>query len=367
MERCWDYDYYIYIIISLIVLTRYAEPKNVESMGSCIQKMTKNMASHLDGHIYVGGSIIRLKRQIDIERKTRACSDILYIVTTESFYANLITTSTSTSCDMNEDNCVITIMDPALAQHPKNYQYINCSYSLSYGVQINHYSVPLHPNITHDQTECCLKVRDAYRQSLGATCVCYIYGAPGSGKSTCATFLASMLDAKLTDGDFLRSEGDLDYFYQSMEPQKYHPIIFRYDEIDSVLTQINENETRTKSLNETKLKEDETYKPIRVPFPNKKNWNDLFDKIGNGIYPYTIFLLTSNTDPDTIDKNPSFLRKGRVNMRYKFRGEPTVPPYTPLPHSEGIRTEDSWKSSQDDGETVIISTPLCTQRERGEP
>jgi len=131
----------------------------------------------------------------------------------------------------------------------------------------------------------------------------FIYGASGLGKSIIPLILACKLDCHICyDHNPSEPNDTLQLLYNSVCPTKEKPLILVMDEGDILI----------KKLHDGKISANK-YIPIQMS--NKSGFNSYFDRIDNGLFPYLIILLTSNTDIDEINSiDPSYLRKGRFDI-----------------------------------------------------
>ena len=133
----------------------------------------------------------------------------------------------------------------------------------------------------------------------------YLYGNAGSGKSKIGIILSQMTGGYLcTDMDISSTDkhdgNGIIGVYRKAKPTFKRPLIVLLDEIDTILFTINDMTQARKAT-------------------NKKTWNKFWDNIDNGMFPYTIFIMTSNMakqEADAIDN--SLLRNGRINLCCKL-------------------------------------------------
>ncbi len=141
-----------------------------------------------------------------------------------------------------------------------------------------------------------------YYSVYNKACV-YLYGKVGVGKTYLAYLLCKELNGTLCDTFNPTSPGDyLQDLYSYTQPSKEKPLILLLDEVDITLTSIHN---------------DKVYKHKNVPVQihDKVTWNNFLDKIGMGIYPNIILILSSNKPISDINNmDTSYLRNGRVNI-----------------------------------------------------
>lgn len=97
---------------------------------------------------------------------------------------------------------------------------------------------------------------------------------------------------------------DIGLIYSTIMPTEDRPLILVLEEFDILINKIHHNMIQP-------------HKHIPIQIKDKTSWNTFFDRIDRGLYPNMIFILTSNIDPEYIDRlDKSYLRNGRVNGRY---------------------------------------------------
>ena len=138
--------------------------------------------------------------------------------------------------------------------------------------------------------------------------VVLITGPPGSGKSICAILLAAQLRASYcaTFNPTLPSESIIN-LYNNICPTEQNPLVLLLDEIDIMIDSIHNDKIKI------------SQQTARIQIYNKTTWNRFFDDIDNGLYPYVIFLMTSNVHKTEIDKiDPAYFRKGRIDAHFEL-------------------------------------------------
>ncbi|XWV25132.1 hypothetical protein QJ856_gp0644 [Tupanvirus deep ocean] len=137
--------------------------------------------------------------------------------------------------------------------------------------------------------------------------VVYIYGEPGSGKSTVPILLAKELKASLCIAFNPTEPGDtIDLVYNSACPSLENPLILVFEEADIMINKIHNNHI-------------ERHKNIPTQVMDKTGFNTFLDWIDRGLYPFMILIMTSNRPVADIDYlDPSYLREGRVNLKLKI-------------------------------------------------
>ena len=135
--------------------------------------------------------------------------------------------------------------------------------------------------------------------------VVLISGLPSSGKSITTFILAQMFNCSYCSMFDPTSPGDsFDKLYSTVVPTKKKPIVVLMDEIDIIIDNIHHQMIKR-------------HKDIAIPIMNKTSWNKFFDDVDNDLYPYVIFVLTSNKDKAYFDAlDSSYMRSGRVDQYY---------------------------------------------------
>ncbi len=135
-------------------------------------------------------------------------------------------------------------------------------------------------------------------------CVGLVCGSPGSGKTALGTLLAKQLSGSLCKTYRPTDPGDnLENIYNKVNPTSKTPLIILLDEFDILLD----------SFHNTTAK---LHKAIHTEVSSKILWNSLFDDIQSKLYPFTIVILTSNLERETLETkyDPSYIRPGRVHV-----------------------------------------------------
>ena len=153
---------------------------------------------------------------------------------------------------------------------------------------------------------------EAFKQIMGFYkdnhfCKVFINGPPGKGKTYFSYLIANKLNSFLIDSYSPSDPGSsFSSVYNRHKINIFKPLIIVFDEVDILLDNIHNN----------KLIFHKHYK--REIF-DKVTWNNFFDKIEYGLFPNTIFILTSNKHKSEIDKlDKSYLRDGRINLFFNW-------------------------------------------------
>lgn len=135
----------------------------------------------------------------------------------------------------------------------------------------------------------------------------YIYGKTGTGKTMLAYLIAKQLGCSICDNYNPTEPGDLfANLYSKVSPTANKPLIVLLDEIDIYIKNIHE-QSITK------------HKKVPTQIYDKSTWNNFFDKIDMGLYPYIIVLLCSNKSKRELDRlDESYLRDGRTHISFEL-------------------------------------------------
>lgn len=149
------------------------------------------------------------------------------------------------------------------------------------------------------------KQRQKQRQRQKRPSNFFIYGSPGSGKSTIALIVANTLNGSLCKDFTPTDPGDnLPNLIQSVEPTESCPLIICNDEADTMIFRAH-NSLIPK------------HKNIPVAVYDKRSMNKFREDIE--FYENVYYIETSNVSKDVIDSwDPSYLREGRVDAFYEM-------------------------------------------------
>lgn len=220
----------------------------------------------------------------------------LFCICTENYYKQI-----TKRPSINKEN------DDTKSKLKQEDQYINI-YNKNNRVDFVHYRSRMF-NITNfnvfpNQEKPIEQILHQYNTNKNKSIVCMIYGKPNTGKS-----MISILLAKKLNGSYCKSykpidPGDsIDTIYDTSTPKVDNPLIILLDEFDIMLNKIhNKNITSNKK--------------VLTEVSDKISWNQLFDNINIGFYPYTIIIMTSNENPDKIKKmyDSSYIRENRCHL-----------------------------------------------------
>ena len=135
-------------------------------------------------------------------------------------------------------------------------------------------------------------------------CVAFISGSSGSGKSSIAYILAKKMKTQICNQFNPSDPGDnIITLYNTVSTSKDKPLIIMLDEVDTIINAIH-------------YKTIKRHKDIPIEVYDKRTFNTFLDNIERKLYPNIIIIMTSNVSCESIDQlDPSFLRKGRVNVK----------------------------------------------------
>lgn len=156
------------------------------------------------------------------------------------------------------------------------------------------------------QAHAILAIKSVFHEKK--SCVCILWGQPGSRKSMIGTLLAKELKGSYCDSSNFTDPGDnLALIYNIVNPSDKNPLVIMMEEFDVIINKIHNGQINP-------------HRHIPVQITSKTTWNTFFDKIDRGLYPHLILLLTSNKNPTEIDKlDSSYIRDGRVNLRIEIK------------------------------------------------
>lgn len=162
-----------------------------------------------------------------------------------------------------------------------------------------------HLNAKKNQKKIIELIIDDYKKRKNNVSI--IYGEPGSGKSMISILLTKEMNGYLCDTFNPIDPGDdIGLIYSTIMPTENKPLIIVLEEFDIIINKICNNMIQS-------------HKHIPIQIKDKTSWNTFFDRIDRGLYPNMIFLLTTNINPENIDKiDKSYLRNGRINNRYNL-------------------------------------------------
>ena len=147
--------------------------------------------------------------------------------------------------------------------------------------------------------------------------VVLLYGPPGKGKSIIPHFLANyMLNSNECQNKYKKislldtfnpiQPGDkFSSIYTKINPSKETPLIIVLEEVDIIIDKIHNNTIIP-------------HKDIPCLVSNKMEWNMFLDRFDRGLYPYVIFIMTTNKTPEYFNNlDASYLRQNRINASFQ--------------------------------------------------
>lgn len=170
-------------------------------------------------------------------------------------------------------------------------------------------TVTLTKNARPIQRECIDRIISMYRnEGAGRNITVFLHGGVGTGKSMTAMMLANRLQATICKDLRPSNPGSsLRAVYTAANPSPTKPFICVFEEADILLKRIHNVELPPHKL-------------LRMAIVDKTSWNNMFDDIDNGLYPFMITILTSNCPPEKINEmDPAYIRPGRVHFCYEMK------------------------------------------------
>lgn len=153
------------------------------------------------------------------------------------------------------------------------------------------------------QNEIMSEITELYKLSINKMFRCLIHGSPGCGKSFMGKLMTFKLNGQLATYINLSSPGSgFRQLYKRSSPSEENPLIIQIDEFDVLIKNIDNQE----NIN---------YKHdwLITDCYNKASFNNYWSEFVIR-YPYVIWLLTMNTEPEVINNiDPSYLRKNRID------------------------------------------------------
>lgn len=190
----------------------------------------------------------------------------------------------NTSIEQKEDPCKVRIWNSTGNKWWRDYN--NCIVDWS------------HIEPRANQVRIVENIKNLYREKRTNSVVVYIHGPPGSGKTSVGLIIAKEFKSHYYDGWKPLSEGHpFSGIYTSVTPDREQPLIIVINEIDTYIS---------------KLDNQEQVKDVERQFDGKADWNNFFDSVGMGLYPYVIIIATGNTPASKIDN--SLMRPGRFDI-----------------------------------------------------
>ena len=170
-------------------------------------------------------------------------------------------------------------------------------------------NLPKRP-IKEHQESAINQIIDVYNEQ--SYCICLLYGEPGTMKSMTAQYLCKKMLETSKEVCFVDSfnpfeQGDnFASLYTRVNPSSDRPLIIILEEIDCNISKMHSGLIQINKYIPTQIK-------------TKTDWNGFLDKFDRGLYPNVIIIMTTNKSISYFDElDPSYLRKGRVDLKIKF-------------------------------------------------
>jgi hypothetical protein len=137
------------------------------------------------------------------------------------------------------------------------------------------------------------------------TAVVLLSGSIGIGKSMLCRLLAQKLNASLCDEYNPcnpRATTFTDLLKSYIQPTATAPVVLVLEEVDVIIQNIHGGLIAS-------------HANFHIPVCNKTDWNNFLDRIDYGQYPNVVLIMTTNKPRQWFDDlDPSYMRKGRVNI-----------------------------------------------------
>jgi len=221
---------------------------------------------------------------------------VLHIITTKSIYNKLFHNEVNS---LQKNNNVSS-------NSIKFYEREGPFYNLKYNYR-NLDLKTLKPNLK--QRKIINNILDYYNANNNA--VVLIYGPSNTGKSMIPLLLSNILKNKypvsLIDTFNPTDPGDkFSKLYTKIDPTEDNPLIVLVDEVDIIINKLHNNLINI-------------HKELPIEIKNKQEWNSFFDRFDRKLYPYVIFIMTSNKYPSYFEQmDNSYIRNGRINMQFEL-------------------------------------------------
>lgn len=222
---------------------------------------------------------------------------VLHIITTKSIYNKLLNKQlyNSESDSKSVDNYII-----------KFYEREGSFYNLKYNYRIVQFD-KFKPKL--NQTKIINSIIQYY--NINHNAIVLIYGPINTGKSMISLLLANKLkkysSINLIDTFNPTDPGDnFGKIYSKISPDINNPLIIVIDEIDIIICKLHNNYIKS-------------HKDEPIQIKNKSEWNLFFDRFDRKLYPYVIFIMTTNKSFQYFDElDNSYFRNGRINLKFEL-------------------------------------------------
>lgn len=150
-------------------------------------------------------------------------------------------------------------------------------------------------------------ISDDYGQSDTGSGVYLLYGDIGTGKSSVAYLLSKKIKGSLcTSFSPIKPGHSMNELYSVAGPTTGSPLVVLIDEIDVIIDQITSGEVV------------KTAHGAHTMCCDKLGWNSFLDAVGHGEFPNVLIIFTTNKKPEYFnDKDPSYIRNGRINKIFE--------------------------------------------------
>lgn len=159
------------------------------------------------------------------------------------------------------------------------------------------------------------EIQDFYRAE--GSCVAYVYGPRGCGKSTAVKYLARRLGGTACKTFNPSEPGDtFEKLLRYSSPSESCPLVIVFDECAGMIRRIRDEKIQR-------------HKNIPIQIADVAGWNSFLDDFGEGSYCHCILVMICNESPrdllkvtETKDQREDMfypmLREGRVNLFFAF-------------------------------------------------
>lgn len=158
-----------------------------------------------------------------------------------------------------------------------------------------------HLDMRPNQTPVIERIKELYQKSRSRSLAVYVYGHPGTGKTSIGYLLAKEFKSHYFDGWKPVTEGNrFADAHSSINPDKEDPLIVGVNEIDTYIDKLD------------KMK---PAKDVEREIEGKADWNNFFDAFNMGRYQNTIIVATGNVPIEEINRaDSSLMRPGRFDL-----------------------------------------------------
>jgi len=227
--------------------------------------------------------------------------DILHYGSTESMEVWMISTNDSYTRLTEQEIIYTHSTNPDKEIEKKSSITVIQRVGTYYSTDFSQRSIAIGFKPSYSQSQVIEHIKEAFYKER--SCVAFLHGPPGSGKSMVGLLLANSLGGKICSNLQPWQPGNtLVTLHNEAAPTKENPLIVMIDEVDIALMNIHCGNILP-------------HKNIPIAIMDKPSWNRFLDEINRGMYPWTILLMTANRGPDFIRSlDPSYIRTGRVNL-----------------------------------------------------